>query len=75
MNDRAPNDLLKALLFWGGYSQFPGCESVKWGLIEEVVMGDVAALKNRTRSIRKHGRRSRDGLRHSRRGANAGGAG
>jgi hypothetical protein len=48
VNDRAPNDLFKALLFWGAYSQLPGCESVKWGLIEEVVMGNVAALKNRT---------------------------
>jgi hypothetical protein len=38
LNDRAPNDLLKALLFWAAYSQFPGCESVKWGLIEKVVM-------------------------------------
>ena len=38
LNDRAPNDLLKALLFWAAYSQFPGCGSVKWGLMEEVVM-------------------------------------
>ena len=25
-------------LFWAACSQFPGCESVNWGLIEEVVM-------------------------------------
>ena len=48
LNDRAPNDLLKAVLFRAAYSQFPGCESVKRGLIEKVVMGNVAAMKNGT---------------------------
>ena len=46
LNDRAPNDLLEALLFWAAYSQCPGCESDKRGLIEKV--GNVAAMKNGT---------------------------
>ena len=47
---RSENCGQAGLLLWAAYSQCPGCESVKRRLIETVMIGNVAAVKNGTLS-------------------------